>query len=190
MAADRRNAGRAAGASPDEAAAPADVPVSRWSAVGSAAMEALRHRAELAALEAAEARDHLTATGALVILAAGLALLAGLAGTLAAVAAVSDHLNAIAQGRLVPADNHESVRRLTRDQQKQLLALACAADRLEWRIQAKHLAATSRRSAALGRMVQAGLEWLPRAVALRPHRTPPRWGGALSWIRTGLGLFL
>ena len=91
MAADRRNAGRAAGASPDEAAAPADVPVSRWSAVGSAAMEALRHRAELAALEAAEARDHLTATGALVILAAGLALLAGLAGTLAAAWLVRNH---------------------------------------------------------------------------------------------------
>ncbi len=84
MAADRRNAGRFPDAPPDNPAAPAGAPASPWSPVGYAAVEALRHRAELAALEAAEARDHLIVTGALVALAAGLALLAGVAGTLLA----------------------------------------------------------------------------------------------------------
>jgi len=82
MPADHRETWRAAPDSPD--APPADASPPRWGAVGYAAVEALRHRAELAALEAAEARDHVMVTGALVVLAAGLALLAGLAGTLVA----------------------------------------------------------------------------------------------------------
>lgn len=90
----------------------------------------------------------------------------------------------------MPADHHESARRLSRDQQKQLLALACAADRLEWRIQAKRLAGMSKRSVALRHMMEMGLQWLPRVIALQPKRTGPGWRRALSWIRAGLGLFL
>ncbi len=88
MAADRHHAwGTAAG--PGDAA-PADAPASRWTALGTAAVEALGHRAELAALEAGEAGDHLVTTGALAMLAAGLALLAGFAGTLVAAWLVRD----------------------------------------------------------------------------------------------------
>ena len=90
----------------------------------------------------------------------------------------------------MPANDHESVFRLSRDQQKQLLALACAADRVEWRIQARRLAGLSKRSRALGRMMRVGLEWLPRVTALRSSRNGPRWRQALFWIRTGLGMFL
>lgn len=67
---------------PEGRRASADFPAPGWGAVGSAAVEALRHRVELAALEAAEARAHLFTTGALAALAAGLALLGGLAATL------------------------------------------------------------------------------------------------------------
>ncbi len=86
MAAERGDSGRAS----TRAAPPPDDPVPGWGFVGSAAVEALRHRAELAALEAAEARDQLVATGALAALAAGLVLLAGLAGTLTAAWLVRD----------------------------------------------------------------------------------------------------
>lgn len=90
MPADRHNAWGAAGAPTNGAAASAEAPSSRWGAIGTAAVEALGHRAELAALEAGEAGDHLVVTGALVMLAAGLALLAGLAGTLVAAWLVRD----------------------------------------------------------------------------------------------------
>ncbi len=73
---------RAAAPAPDGAAEAADPPARGWGVVGAAAVDALGHRVELVALEAAEARDQLIATGALAALAAGLALLAGLAGTL------------------------------------------------------------------------------------------------------------
>ncbi len=90
----------------------------------------------------------------------------------------------------MPSDHHESPGRLTRDQQKQLLALACAADRLEWQIQAKHLERASRRSLAISRIVRTGLDWLPRIAALQPDRTAPRWRRAFFWLRACLGLFL
>jgi uncharacterized membrane protein YqjE len=51
-------------------------------AVGYAALGALRHRVELAALEAAEARDHALVTGLLAGAALALGLLAGFAVTL------------------------------------------------------------------------------------------------------------
>ncbi len=60
--------------------APADPSV--LGLVGDAAVEALHHRVELAALETAEARDHALATAAFAGAAAGLGLLTGFAFTL------------------------------------------------------------------------------------------------------------
>ncbi len=51
-------------------------------AAGFAALNALRHRVELAALEAAEARDHAAMTAVLLASAVGLGLMAGFALTL------------------------------------------------------------------------------------------------------------
>ena len=88
----------------------------------------------------------------------------------------------------MPAEPHGPAGRLTREQQKQLLVLACAADRLEWRIQAGRLAGASRRSPTLARLVRAGAAWLPRPAAFMPGRRRPGWRRALFWIRTGLDL--
>ncbi len=88
----------------------------------------------------------------------------------------------------MPANNHEPAGRLTRDQQKQLLVLACTADRLEWRIQARRQIDAARRSIAVARLVRAGVDWLPRAVAAASGRNHPGWRRALGWIRAGLGL--
>jgi len=90
----------------------------------------------------------------------------------------------------MPADNHAPGSRLTRGQQKQLLLLACAADRLEWRIQAKRLAGGSQRTAWLTPLMRLGLQWLPRVAGIRSPRGGPRWRRALFWVRTGLGLFV
>src|SRR5512142_2558151 len=57
-------------------------------AAGYAALGALRHRVELAVLEAADARDHALLTGVLVGGAMALGLLAGFAGTLLVAALV------------------------------------------------------------------------------------------------------
>ncbi len=89
----------------------------------------------------------------------------------------------------MPAKHHEPVGGLTRDQQKQLLELACAADRLEWQIQAKRLSGTTRRSLAIASLLRAGVGWLPRVAALAPARRRPSWRRALMLIQAGLGLF-
>lgn len=90
----------------------------------------------------------------------------------------------------MPAGHPESTRRLTRDEEKQLLALACAADRLEWQIRAQQVAGLARRSAAVSRLLRAGVEWLPRVAGRGPARAGPRWRRALFWVRAGLGLLL
>ncbi len=85
-------------------------------------------------------------------------------------------------------DDLEPARQLTRDEQKQLLVLACAADRLEWRLRAQRVAEMARRSVTLTRLLRAGWEWLPRMAGRGPAPPRPPRRRARSRVRTGRGL--
>jgi len=88
----------------------------------------------------------------------------------------------------MPAETGGTVRALSRAEQKQLIALACAADRLEWQLQVRrfHHVLPSRLR-WLASAARAGLACLPRRG---PNGARPAWRRAWFWIRTALELWM
>ncbi len=87
---------------------------------------------------------------------------------------------------------YEQIGGLTRAQRKRLLVLACAGDRLEWKLQVhrrtdgNHHGTGSR----VARLVGEGLEWLPSLVGgTSLGRKLGRWRRRFLWAKTLLGLF-
>ncbi len=84
----------------------------------------------------------------------------------------------------------ESLRTLTRADEKQLLVFACTCDRLEWQLAARRQRRRRQTTAFfwLHQAVRLGLVSLPQGI--RHRRSTTGWGRALGWVSAGLNLFL
>ncbi len=82
---------------------------------------------------------------------------------------------------------------LSRAQRKRLLAMACAGDRLEWKLYVRRRTTNGTHSATsrIAHLVGESLEWLPAlSGATRLGRNLNRWRRRFLWAKALFGFFL